>query len=119
MLNGCGTGDDEDFGRGALVAVAGGERAGLELALDEDEPAFRPLLFKALDEALLEGDAAVPLHPVDPLAGVLVAVALVGGDGEVRDPAAAPELVDLGVASEAADELDVVLAECHGGSPGC
>ena len=93
--------------------------AGLELALDEDEPALGGVLLQALDEPLLEGDGAVPLDPVDPLAGLPAEVALVGGDGEVRDPAAASELVDLGVASEAADELDVVLAECHGGSPGC
>ena len=46
------------------------------------------MFLKHVDQAGLEGDDPVPLGLVHPIAGLLVDVALVGGDREVRDLAA-------------------------------
>ena len=46
--------------------------AGLELARDVDQAALPGVLFEHVDQPVLEGDDAVPLGPVDPLAGLPV-----------------------------------------------
>ena len=48
---------------------------------------------------------------VDPLAGLLVDVGLVGRDRQVRDAPAAGEVVDGDVGAEAADEFHAVQSE--------
>ena len=75
------------------------------------------MLIEHVDEPVLEGDDAVPLGPVDPLAGLLVDVGLVGGDAQVRDAPAAGEVVDGDVGAEAADDFRAIESEGHGDSP--
>ena len=52
------------------------------------------MLLEHVDQPVLEGDDAVPLGAVDPLAGLLVDIALVGGDADVGDASTGREIID-------------------------
>ena len=52
------------------------------------------MFLKHVHQARLEGNDPVPLGLLHPVAALLVDVALVGGDGQVRDATAAREMVD-------------------------
>ena len=111
-------GNQQDLG-GVAVAVLAGLRPapGLELAVDVDQPALAGVLLQHLDEAVLEGHHAVPFGLVDPLAGLLADVRLVGGDAQVGDAASTGEVVDSDVGAEAADEFHAIQSEAHDRSP--
>ena len=103
----------EPIGVLAVLAPA----PGLQLARDVHKTALLRMLVEHVDEPVLEGDAAVPLGAVDPLARLLVDVRLVGGDAHVRHASAGGEVVDSNVVAQAADHLSPVQSERHDSSP--
>ena len=108
----------EDLGREALgVFLVLLPAPGLELARHVDQTALLRVFLEHVDQPGLEGHDPVPLGLVDPIACLLVDVALVGGDGDVGDASAAREMVDGDVGAETPDQFRAVESECHGDSP--
>ncbi len=112
------TGDEQDLGREPVAVLVGLRPAARpEFAVDVDQPALPGVLREHRDEPVLEGDDAVPLSLVDPLARLLVEVGLVGRDRQVRHAPAGGEVVDGDVGAEVADEFHAIESERHGISP--
>ena len=85
----------------------------LKEAVDVDQAALRRVLLEHVDQPVLEGDDAVPLDPVDLLAGLLREEAFVGRDAHIGDAPARGEVVDDDVGAQPADQFRVILSECH------
>ena len=83
----------QDLGReavGVLALLA--PLAGLQLAVDVDQPAGLGVLLEHVDQPVLEGDDPVPLGLVDLAAGIAIDIRLVGRDAQVGDAAARGEV---------------------------
>src|SRR5882724_4327612 len=106
-----------DLGGVFLLAGLVGPFARLQLALDIDLGALVQVLLRHVHDALVEDDDPMPLGLLAALAGILVAPAFGGGEGEVGHARAVLRAADLGIAAEVADQNDLVDAACHDRSP--
>src|SRR5580692_7803712 len=108
-----------DLRRLALIAVAIGVFASLQLSFEKDFRALLAILLGDLAQILVEDHDIVPFGPLLALAGGFVAPGLGGGEREAYDRIAGAGSPDLGIAAEITDENDLVDAPSHGCLPYC
>src|SRR6476660_864238 len=106
-----------DLGGLALIAVFVGEFARLQLALNVNLRAFLAVLLGDLAEILVENHDIVPFGAVAPLAGRLVAPGLGRRQREGDDAVAGIQPAHFRIASEIAEEDDLVDAARHDAAP--
>src|SRR5262249_42601286 len=97
----------------ALLPRLVGPFARLQRALDVDLAAFLQIFLRHLRQALVEDHDAVPLGALAPLTAVLVAPGLGGGKREIYHLGPLLRAADLRVATEIADENNLVDRTSH------
>src|SRR5690606_23823617 len=108
---------DDDLGRVLLDALLIGPFAGLQRAFDVYGRALLQIVFGHLDDVVVEDDHRVPLGLLLALARRLVAPGLRGGDTQVGDAVAVVQRADFRVATQVADQNDLVDAARHDRCP--
>ena len=100
---------DDDLGGVAIAAVLGLPLTGLQAAFEIDLAALGEVLLGDLGGPA-EADGAVPFGLFLGFAGVLVLPLKAGGDGQGGDHVAALGVAEVGVLTEAAEDLGAVDA---------